>query len=180
MKKDKDLNPELENESNDAPVSSEEQVASEEIKTEETPEDKFNEFNDRFLRLYAEFDNFRKRSNKEKIDLIVSANASLLKELLPIMDDFDRAILNNETATELESVKEGFNLIHNKFKSIVESKGVKVMEAKNQTFDSEFHEAIANIPVEEEAMKGKVIDDVEKGYLLNDKVLRFAKVVVGQ
>lgn len=122
MKKDKDLNPELENESNDAQVSSEEQVASEEIKTEETPEDKFNELNDRFLRLYAEFDNFRKRSNKEKIDLIVSANASLLKELLPIMDDFDRAILNNETATELESVKEGFNLIHNKFKSIVESK----------------------------------------------------------
>ncbi len=180
MKKDKDLNPELENESNDAQASNEEQVNSEEVKAEETPEDKFNELNDRFLRLYAEFDNFRKRTNKEKIDLIVSANASLLKELLPIMDDFDRAILNNETATELESVKEGFNLIHNKFKSIVESKGVKLMEAKNQTFDSEFHEAIANIPVEEEAMKGKVIDDVEKGYLLNDKVLRFAKVVVGQ
>jgi molecular chaperone GrpE len=145
-----------------------------------TIEDKYNELNDRFLRLYAEFENYRRRSNKERLDLIATANAGLLKDLLPIMDDFDRAITNNVTATEIESVKEGFNLIFNKFKSTIESKGVKQMEAKGQPFDSELHEAIANVPVTDEDQKGKVIDDVEKGYILGEKVIRFAKVVVGQ
>lgn len=145
-----------------------------------TIEDKYNELNDRFLRLYAEFENYRRRSNKERLDLIATANAGLLKDLLPIMDDFDRAITNNSTATEIDSVKEGFNLIFNKFKNTIESKGVKQMEAKGQPFDSELHEAIANVPVTEENQKGKVIDDVEKGYILGEKVIRFAKVVVGQ
>lgn len=145
-----------------------------------TIEDKYNELNDRFLRLYAEFENYRRRSNKERLDLIATANAGLLKDLLPIMDDFDRAITNNSTATEIDSVKEGFNLIFNKFKNTIESKGVKQMEAKGQPFDSELHEAIANVPVTEEDQKGKVIDDVEKGYILGEKVIRFAKVVVGQ
>lgn len=147
---------------------------------EVTIEDKYNELNDRFLRLYAEFENFRRRSNKERLDLIATANAGLLKDLLPIMDDFERAIANNISATEIDGVKEGFNLIFNKFKSTIESKGLKQMEAKGQPFDSEYHEAIANVPVTEEDQKGKVIDDVEKGYILGEKVIRYAKVVVGQ
>ena len=151
-----------------------------EEKKELTPEEKYNELNDRFLRLYAEFENFRRRSNKERLDLIATANAGLLKDLLPIMDDFERAIANNETATEIDGVKEGFNLIFNKFKNTIESKGLKQMEAKGQTFDSELHEAIANVPVTDEDQKGKVIDDVEKGYFLGEKVIRYAKVVVGQ
>lgn len=147
---------------------------------EVTIEDKYNELNDRFLRLYAEFENFRRRSNKERLDLIATANAGLLKDLLPIIDDFERAIANNISATEIDGVKEGFNLIFNKFKSTIESKGLKQMEAKGQPFDSELHEAIANVPVTDEDQKGKVIDDVEKGYILGEKVIRYAKVVVGQ
>jgi molecular chaperone GrpE len=96
------------------------------------------------------------------------------------MDDFERAISNNETATEIEGVKEGFTLIFNKFKNTIESKGLKQMEAKGQPFDSELHEAIANIPAADETQKGMVIDDVEKGYFLGEKVIRYAKVVVGQ
>lgn len=143
-------------------------------------EEKLADLNDRFLRLYAEFDNFRRRTNKEKIELIANANAGVLKDMIPILDDFERAISNNETAEDLASVKEGFNLIFNKTKSILESKGLKPMAAKGEVFDSELHEAIANVPAPSDADKGKVIDDVEKGYYLNEKVIRFAKVVVGQ
>lgn len=155
-----------------------------EPKAEETkelsPEEKYAELNDRFLRLFAEFDNYRKRTNKEKIDLITNANEGVLKDLLPVMDDFERAILNNESADDIAVVKEGFHLIFNKFKGILESKGLKPMNAKGESFDSELHEAIANIPAPSENDKGKVIDDVEKGYFLHDKVIRYAKVVVGQ
>ena len=147
---------------------------------EPTAEEKYAELNDRFIRLYAEFENFRRRSNKERLDVISSANAGLLKDLLPVLDDFERAIINNDQVTDIEIVKEGFALIQNKFKSILDSKGLKEMNAKGEPFDSELHEAIANIPVSEEEQKGKVIDDIEKGYYLNDKVIRFAKVVVGQ
>jgi molecular chaperone GrpE len=135
---------------------------------------------DRYLRLHAEFDNFRKRTNKERIEIVATANAGILKELIPILDDFERATTFNDTATEIQSVKEGFSLIHNKYKGILESKGLKPMASKGEVFDSELHEAIANIPAESEDMKGKIIDDVEKGYTLHDKVVRFAKVVVGQ
>lgn len=148
--------------------------------TEPTPEEKYSELNNRFLRLYAEFENYRKRTNKERLDLITNANADLLKELVPVIDDFERAIANNEDADDIEVIKEGFSLIYNKYKGLLESKGLKAMEAKGEVFDPEIHEAIANLPTEDKKMKGKVIDDVEKGYLLNDKVLRFAKVVVGQ
>jgi molecular chaperone GrpE len=155
-----------------------------EPKAEETkelsPEEKYAELNDRFLRLFAEFDNFRKRTNKEKIDLISNANEGVLKDLLPVMDDFERAIQNNESAEDIAVVKEGFHLIYNKFKGILDSKGLKPMNAKGESFDSELHEAIANIPAPSETEKGKVIDDVEKGYYLHDKVIRYAKVVVGQ
>ena len=158
----------------------ENQEQQEKQNSEPSPEEKYAELNDRFLRLYAEFENFRRRSNKERLDVISSANAGLLKDLLPVLDDFERAIMNNDQVTDIEVVKEGFVLIQSKFKSILESKGLKEMNAKGEPFDSELHEAIANIPVSEEDQKGKVIDDIEKGYYLNDKVIRFAKVVVGQ
>jgi len=148
--------------------------------TELTADEKYAELNDRFLRLFAEFDNYRKRTNKEKIDIISTASASVLKDMIPVMDDFERAITNNETADDIVSVKEGFQLIFNKFKHTLESKGLKPMTAKGQAFDSELHEAIANIPAPSNKEKGKVIEDVEKGYYLNDKVIRYAKVVVGQ
>lgn len=147
---------------------------------EPTAEEKYNELNDRFLRLYAEFDNYRRRTNKEKVDLIATANAGVLKDMLPIYDDFERAILNNENVEDVDAIKEGITLIFNKFKSTLENKGLKPMVAKGEVFDSEFHEAIANVPAPSKSEKGKVIDEVEKGYYLNDKVIRFAKVVVGQ
>jgi len=112
--------------------------------------------------------------------LISNANQGVLTDLLPIMDDFERAILNNETAEDIAIVKEGFHLIFNKFRGILEAKGLKAMNAKGESFDSELHEAIANVPAPSENEKGKVIDDIEKGYFLNDKVIRYAKVVVGQ
>lgn len=150
------------------------------VEKELTPEEKYNELNNRFLRLYAEFENYRKRTNKERLDLITNANSDLLKDLIPVIDDFERAITNNTDADDIEGIKEGFSLIYNKYKGLLQSKGLKAMEAKGEVFDPELHEAIANLPTEDKKMKGKVIDDVEKGYFLNDKVLRFAKVVVGQ
>lgn len=145
-----------------------------------TAEEKYGELNDRFIRLHAEFDNFRKRTNREKIEIISNANEGVLKDLLPVLDDFERAIVNNENATDIESIKEGFNLIFNKFKAILDAKGLKAMESKGEIFNSDLHEAIANVPATDKHTVGKVIDDVEKGYYLNEKVIRFAKVVVGQ
>lgn len=149
-------------------------------KKEPTHEEKYAELNDRFLRLYAEFENFRRRTNKEHLELISSANASLLRDLLPILDDFERAITNNETSEDTAILKEGFSLIYNKYKGILETKGIKPIIAKGELFNSDVHEAIVNVPVEDETQKGKVIEDIEKGYYLNEKVIRFSKVVVGQ
>lgn len=182
MAEDKDINVE-ENEfvqNEDQTSTEEQQEKSTEAPKELTAEEKLAELNDRFLRLYAEFDNYRKRTNKEKVDIISNANAGILADLLPVMDDFERAILNNQQAEDITVVKEGFQLISNKFKAILEAKGLKQMQAKGTPFDSELHEAIANIPAPSKKEVGKVIDDVEKGYYLNDKVIRFAKVVVGQ
>jgi len=133
---------------------------------------------DKYLRLYAEFDNFRKRSMKERSDLLGSASADVIKELLPITDDFDRAIKANDTVNDIQVVKEGFNLIHQKLYKKLESKGLKPIQAIGEPFDTDFHEAITQIPMPD--MKGKVVDEVEKGYTLNDKVIRFSKVVIGQ
>lgn len=176
------LNPEQEDLNNVNMENTEDNVienSNEETSTESSAEEKYNELNDKFLRLYAEFDNFRRRTVKEKADLIVNANEKLLLDLIPTLDDFERAIANNETVTDIEAIKEGFSLIYNKFKSTLESKGLKQMVAKGEDFNSDLHEAIANVPGDEN-MKGKVIDDVEKGYYLNEKVIRYAKVVVGQ
>lgn len=147
---------------------------------EPTLEDRYAELNDKYIRIHAEFDNFRKRTNKEKLDIINSASAGVLKDLIPVIDDFERAIANNEKVDDINAVKEGFSLIFNKFRSIMESKGLKEMKSVGEPFDSEVHEAIANVPAPKKKDIGKVIDAVEKGYYLNDKVIRYAKVVVGQ
>ncbi|MBU2019782.1 MAG: nucleotide exchange factor GrpE [Bacteroidetes bacterium] len=150
------------------------------VDEEPSLETELAEAKEKFLRLYADFENFRRRTNKERIDLLSTASESVLKDMIPIVDDFERAILNNENVEDSKLLKEGFQLIFNKLKSTLESKGLKPMISKGEVFDSELHEAIANIPAPKEKLKGKVIEDVEKGYYLNEKVIRFAKVVVGQ
>lgn len=134
-----------------------------------------------YLFLMAEFDNFRKRTVKEKSEIIRNASESVLKGLLPIVDDFERGLSAVKDTTDAESVKQGMELIYNKLIKFLEQNGVKAIESTGADFDPEFHEAIAMVPVEDEAMKGRVIDTPTKGYTINgDKVLRFAKVAVGQ
>ncbi|WDF57013.1 nucleotide exchange factor GrpE [Mucilaginibacter sp. KACC 22063] len=135
--------------------------------------------NDKYLRLYAEFDNFRRRTNKERAEERLSAGKDTIAALLPVLDDFERALKAMETATDVVPVKEGVALIQNKLKHILSSKGLKEMNSKGEVFDADIHEAITNIPAPTDDLKGKVVDELEKGYFLNDKVIRFAKVVVG-
>lgn len=143
-------------------------------------EAELSESKDKYLRLYSEFENFRRRTSKEKLDLVSTANEGLIQALLPVLDDFERAEQSMTDDADIKSVKEGLDLIYNKFKGILEQKGVKKIEAdKGSDFDVEFHEAITQIPAPEEELKGKIVDVVEKGYQLNDKVIRFAKVVTG-
>lgn len=137
------------------------------------------ELNNKYLRLFAEFDNFKRRTTKERIELLQTAGKDVLVSLLPVLDDFERALRSIETATDVKPVKEGVELVHNKLHSILTQKGIKPMESKGTAFDADIHEAITNVPAPSEDLKGKVIDEVEKGYYLNDKVIRFAKVVVG-
>lgn len=139
--------------------------------------DELADAKDKYIRLYAEFDNFRRRSSKEKLDMIQTANEQLLKALLPVADDFERAEKSFKDRNDKEA--EGFFLIHNKFKKTLDQYGVKVMDANQADFNPDYHEAITQIPAPEDKLKGKILDVVEKGYLLNDKVIRFAKVVVG-
>lgn len=143
-------------------------------------ESKYNELNDKYLRLYSDFDNYRKRTIKEKGDLISSASGDIMKDLLSVLDDFERAIQSSEQSDDPDALKEGFQLIYNKFKNTLTAKGLKPMDSKGEVFDIDLHEAVTNIPAQEDADKGKVMDVIEKGYFLNDKVLRYAKVVVGQ
>ncbi|MCH5235598.1 MAG: nucleotide exchange factor GrpE [Muribaculaceae bacterium] len=133
-----------------------------------------------YLFLMAEFDNFRKRTLKEKSEIIKNAGENVLKGLLPIMDDFERGIKAAENSPEADSVKEGVKLIYNKLQKYLNQNGVKEMDPNDDTFDTEKHEAISVVPVPDESKKGKILDTVEKGYTINDKVLRHAKVVVGQ
>lgn len=138
------------------------------------------EWRDKYMRLYAEFDNYRKRTIKEKSDILASASAGIIKDLLPILDDFERATKANENAEDIEAVKEGFVLIYNKLSGLLQSKGLKAIMAHGQEFDTDFHEAVTQIPAPSDDLKGKVADELEKGYLLNDKVIRYSKVVIGQ
>lgn len=150
--------------------------------TEElSEEEKAQEESDRYLRLYSEFENFRKRTQKEKIDLYKTAGEDVLKALLPIIDDFERAQKANLSIDDINSVKEGFALIHDKFVKIIIQKGLEeIPTAVGEKLDIEKHEAITQIPAPTEGQKGKIIDEVEKGYTLNGKVIRYTKVVVGQ
>ncbi|QQL51520.1 nucleotide exchange factor GrpE [Mucilaginibacter ginkgonis] len=135
--------------------------------------------NDKYLRLYAEFDNFRRRTNKERADERLNAGKDTITALLPVLDDFERAIKAMDTATDIIPVKEGVALIQNKLKKALAAKGLTEMEAKGVPFDADIHEAITSIPAPSDDLKGKVVDELEKGYYLNEKVIRFAKVVVG-
>jgi len=150
-----------------------------ELSKEEQLELDLSEAKDKYLRLYSEFENFRRRNAKERVDLIKTASSDLMTELLSTIDDFDRAIQANEKQDDLEAVKEGFSLISNKMMKTLEAKGLKLMETpKGTDFDAELHEAVTQFPAEEE-LKGKIIDTVEKGYYMGEKVIRFAKVVIG-
>lgn len=135
--------------------------------------------NDKYLRLFAEFDNFKRRTQKERVELLQTAGKDVIVSLLPLLDDFDRANKAMEGATDIAPIREGINLIHTKLKNTLAQKGLKEMESIHTAFDTDHHEAITKIPAPTEELKGKVVDELEKGYTLNDKVIRFAKVVVG-
>ncbi len=149
------------------------------IDIEQSSEDKYNQLNDKYLRLYSDFENFRKRTAKEKIDWSKFAGEELVKALLPVVDDFERGIKSMNETQNVNALKEGVNLIFHKFKSTLQQKGLDEIDSKGTVFNVDIHEAITNIPSPEVELKGKVIDELEKGYTLNGKVIRFAKVVVG-
>ncbi|NOU60479.1 nucleotide exchange factor GrpE [Marinifilum caeruleilacunae] len=141
---------------------------------------KLQDINDKYMRLSAEFDNYRKRTLKEKMDLTKSAGEKILVNVLPVMDNFERALQSIDDAKDVEALKEGVHLIYNNFKEFISQNGVKEIEAINKEFDTDIHEAITKIPAPSDDLKGKVVDCVEKGYTLNEKVIRFSKVVVGE
>lgn len=149
----------------------------------EAPVDKASrelaELKDKYLRLYADFENFRRRTAKEKLDLISNANESLLQALIPVVDDFERAMQSIESTDDVTALKEGVSLIYTKLFKTLEGKGLKPMTAKGEPFDADLHESVTQFPAPSDDLKGKVIDEIEKGYYLNDKVIRFAKVIVG-
>ncbi|MGY4384564.1 molecular chaperone GrpE [Pedobacter sp. UYP24] len=171
----------------------------EQLNTESTPEATINEehqnipelsveeklqqdnaaLNDKYLRLFAEFDNYKRRTQKERVELLQTAGKEVIVSLLSVLDDFDRAEKAMDGATDINPIREGINLVHAKLKNILVQKGLKEMESVNKVFDTDHHEAITKIPAPNDDLKGKVIDELEKGYTLNDKVIRFAKVVVG-
>lgn len=142
-------------------------------------EAKIAELNDKYLRLYSEFDNYRKRTIKEKSDIIRAGGEDVFKAIIPSIDDFERAMKANETVTDAAPIKEGISLIYHKLKLACTQKGLEPIDSIGKPFNVDYMESITNIPAPTEDMKGKVIDEVEKGYKLGDKVIRFAKVVVG-
>ena len=159
-----------------APLTHEEQLE----KELEDAQAVIEEQKDKSLRLSAEFDNYRKRTMKEKAELILNGGEKSISSILPVIDDFERAIKTMETAKDVKAVKEGVELIYNKFMATLAQNGVKVIETKDQPLDTDYHEAIAVIPAPSEEQKGKILDCVQTGYTLNDKVIRHAKVVVGE
>lgn len=176
----KDEQPENETSQNESDIKAEK--ADEEKKEQEnsSSDSKINELNDKYLRLYSEYDNYRKRTIREKADIIKTAAEDVLKAMLPVIDDFERAIKANENVKDVDAIKEGLRLIYNKMKNVTQQKGLQSFESKGAAFDPDTMEAITHIPVEDKDQKGKVVDEVEKGYKLGDKVIRYAKVVVGQ
>lgn len=188
---DKDLkveNTELKTENDEVELTEgkkEEEVNSDELSdkiAEEIEELKLkcDELNDKNLRLMAEFDNYRKRTLKEKAELIKTASERVFIDMLPLVDDFDRALQSIKESEDVNAVKEGIELIYNKFIAFLNAHGVKEIPTKNEPFNVDLHEAFTTIPTDDEAMKGKIIDCISKGYMLNDKVIRYSKVVVGE
>lgn len=139
------------------------------------------ELNDKYLRLYSEYDNYRKRTLKEKTEMSKTASEDVIKSMLPVLDDFERALSAFEKLEDKtqSSLVEGVTLIYNKFKNILQQKGLKVINSIGEPFDVDFHDALTTIPAPSEDLKGKIVDEIEKGYLLSEKVIRHAKVVVG-
>lgn len=162
-----------------AEVNEEATEAAVEISAEEKLQQENTALNDKYLRLFAEFDNYKRRTQKERVELLQTAGKDVIISLLPVLDDFDRANKAMEAASDIASISEGVNLIHTKLKNTLAQKGLKEIESSNTVFDTDTHEAITKIPAPTEDLKGKVVDTLEKGYTLNDKVIRFAKVVVG-
>ena len=186
-KKNKDQEQEKEQKNSDVPVrktgrKARKAAPKKKDKSEEKVQElgeKLDELNDKYLRLFSEFDNFRKRTQKEKLELFKTASEDVIAALLPVLDDFERAMKASEENGVDKSHMEGVELIYNKFKKTLEQKGLECMESMGKEFDTDYHEAITNIPAPEPDMKGKVVDVIEKGYKLSDKVIRYAKVVVG-
>jgi len=170
-------------EDNEEPLQKEEKKKNKKDKKEQKTEEleaKLDELSDKHLRLQAEFDNFRRRTIKEKTDLIKSGGEKVLSEILPVIDDFERAIHSMKEIPDDDAGKQGTLLIYSKFKDFLKQHNVKEIDALHQDFDVDYHEALTKIPAPEKKLKGKVVDVVQKGYTLNDKVIRFAKVVVGE
>ena len=154
-------------------------------KTEESPklkalEQELQEQKEKYLRLSADFDNYRKRTMKEKIELTKQAGEEIFARILPVLDNLERAMKAVEEAKDLEAVKEGMHLIYNMFNEYLGQQGIKEIEAMHQEFDTDVHDAVTKIPAPDKKLKGKIVDVIERGYFLNDKVLRYAKVVIGE
>jgi molecular chaperone GrpE len=149
------------------------------VSAEDKLKEELAEANDKYLRLYAEFDNYRRRTQKERTEMLQTAGKDVIVSLLPILDDFERAERAMETSTDIKAVKKGVALVQNKLSHLLSQRGLKPMQSIGQEFNPDLHEAITNIPAPTDDKKGKVVDEMEKGYTLNDNVIRFAKVIVG-
>lgn len=184
MNKNEDSNPEVENNSVEPEQKSPIEAALPDAEVEQIEpmakiEAELSETRDRLLRIYSEFDNYKKRVARDRIEQTKMAGADIFLSILPIIDDIERALKSFETVKDIEPIKEGIQLIYNKIKSTTESKGLKPMQSLGSTFDPDLHDAITNIQAPTEELKGKVVEEVERGYFLNDKVIRHAKVIVG-
>ena len=180
-KKDNTQEEEIRNEQETVQVEENQEVEAEVVKEEPTTEELLQAEKDKFLRLFAEFENYKKRTSRERIELFKTAGQDLMTSLLPIIDDFERALTHIEDDKEAEELRKGVLLIYQKLFNTLELKGLSVVETKaGDVFDAEIHEAITQIPAPSEDLKGKVIDCVEKGYKLGDKIIRYPKVVIGQ
>ena len=183
MKKEKETKVE-ETQQETQKVQNETQTPQEEVENQVTEEvneweKKYNDINDSYLRLMADFDNYRKRTIKEKADLIKNAGERIITDFLPIVDNFERALESMKTAEDVDAVRQGVELIYNQVMSMMKANGVAVIETKDAPFDTEYHEAITTIPAPTPELKDKIVDCTTKGYTMNEKVIRHAKVVVG-
>jgi len=165
----------------DNEVSNEEQLENDSPLDElEKLQSENEELKDKYLRLYSDFENYKRRTNKERIEMFKMAGQEILKSLIPVIDDFERAEKSFSNATDIVALEQGIKLVSGKFKGTLEQQGLKAYTSVGEVFDADLHEAITSIPAPSEDLKGKVVDEIEKGYKLQDKVIRFAKVVIGE